>query len=96
MAAWVYILSNFRRGVLYTGVTANLPQRLYQHQTGEGSDFCRRYNLRRLVYAEQQPDIRTAIAREKAIKAWKRDWKVRLIEEANPEWRDLSGELHGC
>lgn len=86
----VYILTNRPNGVLYIGVTANLPARLAQHRRGEGSAFVKRYNLHRLVYAEALPDMATAIAREKAMKAWKRDWKVELIERANPEWADLA------
>ncbi|MBS0503970.1 MAG: GIY-YIG nuclease family protein [Proteobacteria bacterium] len=90
---WVYILTNKPRGVLYTGVTANLPARIWQHRNGDGSEFARKYRLKMLVYAEQHEDISAAIWREKAIKAWQRAWKVRLIEEINPEWRDLWGDL---
>lgn len=92
-SGFVYIMSNFQRGVLYTGVSANLSARVFQHQNGKGSEFCLRYNLKRLVYAERHEDIRAAIAREKAIKAWNRAWKIRLIEEANPDWRDLTADL---
>jgi putative endonuclease len=87
----VYILTNKPNGVLYIGVTADLPARVAQHRRGEGSVFCRRYNLTRVVYAEACPDMATAIAREKAIKAWKRAWKVELIERANPGWDELMG-----
>lgn len=80
---------------LYTGVAADLAARVTQHKNGEGSKFCRRYGLDMLVLAEHHADIRDAIAREKAIKAWKRDWKIELIEASNPEWRDLSGDLAG-
>ena len=86
---WVYIMTNRPRGVLYTGVTAVLPSRVWQHRNGEGSAFCKRYNLTRLVYAEQHASIQDAIAREKAIKAWKRAWKIELIEQSNPQWQDL-------
>ena len=68
-------------GRLYIGVTANLVSRVLQHRTGNGSDFCRRYNLTRLVLAEQHDLIEDAIAREKAMKAWKREWKVELVEQ---------------
>ncbi len=69
---WVYIMSNGAHGTLYIGVTANLPARVGQHRDGDGSDFCRRYGLGRLVYAERHEDIRDAIVREKAMKKWKR------------------------
>ncbi len=66
----------------------------YQHRTGGGSDFCIRYRLDRLVYAEAHDDIRGAIAREKAMKKWKREWKIKLIEEQNPDWVDLFAALN--
>ena len=91
MAPTVYILSNKPGGVLYIGVTSDLPARLAQHRRGEGSVFVKRYNASRLVYAEALPDMATAIAREKALKAWQRAWKVELIERANPGWGDLAG-----
>jgi putative endonuclease len=87
----VYILTNKPNGVLYVGVTADLPARVAQHRRGEGSAFCKRYNLTRLVHAEACPDIATAIAREKAIKAWRRAWKVEQMERANPGWDELMG-----
>jgi putative endonuclease len=86
---WIYIMTNKPRGVLYIGVTADLSARVMQHRTGTGSAFCRRYNLTRLVHAERHDDIALAIAREKALKAWKRDWKIALVETGNPDWRDL-------
>ena len=89
MSAWVYIMSNRKDGVLYIGVTADLPRRIVQHREGKGSAFCRRYGLTRLVYAEEHDSIGDAIAREKAMKAWKRAWKIELIEGVNPEWDDL-------
>ena len=90
MAGFVYIMSNKRGGVLYIGVTSNISARIAQHRNGGGSAFCRKYSLDRLVYVEEHADIRDAIAREKAMKAWKRAWKVELIEQANPNWKDLS------
>ena len=75
--------------MLYVGVTSDLAVRVDQHRRGEGSEFCRKYNLRRLVFAEEHGEIDFAISREKALKAWKRDWKIALVEESNPEWRDL-------
>ena len=89
MSAWVYIMSNRKDGVLYIGVTADLSRRIVQHREGKGSAFCRPYGLTRLVYAEEHDSIGDAIAREKAMKAWKRAWKIELIEAVNPAWEDL-------
>jgi len=86
---WTYIMTNRPRGVLYIGVTADIAARVPQHREGIGSSFCRKYNLTRLVLAESHDDITNAIAREKALKAWRRDWKIDLIERQNPDWRDL-------
>jgi len=91
---WVYIMTNRAYGVLYVGVTSSLPHRTMQHRDGTGSEFCRRYGLDRLVDAERHAAIIDAIAREKAMKAWKREWKVRLIESINPQWQDLFDTLH--
>jgi putative endonuclease len=93
---WVYIMTNAPYGTLYIGVTSDLPARVCQHREGTGSDFCKRYGLTRLVYAEPHDRIDEAIAREKAVKAWKRAWKIRLIEQANPDWRDLFDDLIGA
>ncbi len=90
---WTYIMTNHVRGVLYVGVTANLAARVAQHRAGEGSFFCRRYNLKRLVLAEPHDAIDDAIRREKLLKTWKRAWKIELIEKANPQWRDLWNDL---
>ncbi|MDT8758706.1 GIY-YIG nuclease family protein [Sphingomonas psychrotolerans] len=87
---WVYIMADRYRGGMYTGVTANLASRVHQHRSGDGSDFCRRYGLNRLVWAEHGPDITDAIVHEKRVKRWRREWKFALIERDNPEWRDLS------
>lgn len=81
------------RGAIYTGVTANIASRAYQHRTGTGSRFVKRYGLLRLVHAEEYPTIEEAIAREKAIKKWRRRWKIDLIEKANPDWLDLYEHL---
>ncbi|MES2095553.1 MAG: GIY-YIG nuclease family protein [Pseudomonadota bacterium] len=86
---WTYIMTNKPHGVLYTGVAAHLAQRVDQHRRGVGSKFCKRYGLTMLVYAEPHDGIDYAITREKAIKAWKREWKIQLIESINPEWKDL-------
>ena len=82
-------MTNHVRGVLYAGVTANIAARVAQHRIGEGSAFCRRYRLHRLVLVEHHATIEDAIRREKLIKTWRRAWKIALIEEANPTWRDL-------
>jgi putative endonuclease len=95
MGGWVYIVTNKPHGILYTGVTAHLPERTGQHRSKSGSKFARKYNAARLVYAEAHETILDAIAREKAIKAWPRLWKLRLIQEQNPEWRDLFDDLNG-
>ena len=93
---WVYVMTNKPGGVLYIGVTADLAARIWQHRNGEGSSFCRKYNLTRLVLAEPYPTIGEAIAREKAMKEWQRAWKVRRIEEDNPDWRDLWEDIQGA
>ena len=89
MGGWVYIVTNKPNGVLYTGVTADLPARIHQHRTSTGSKFAKRYNCTMLVYAEEHDRIEDAIAREKAIKEWPRLWKLRMIQEANPKWDEL-------
>ncbi|CAN5558762.1 GIY-YIG nuclease family protein [soil metagenome] len=91
---WTYIMTNRRHGVLYIGVTADLAARVTQNRTGKGSAFCRRYNCVRLVLAEPHESIDYAIAREKALKAWKRAWKIDLIEASNPEWNDLYDRIN--
>ena len=68
----------------------HLAARIHAHKNGRGSTFCKRYNLDKLVLIEEFPTIEEAIAREKALKAWKRDWKIALIEQSNPEWIDYS------
>lgn len=93
MGGWTYILTNKARGVLYIGVTSDLAAGITQHRAGTGSSFCRRYGLKRLVFVEQHSEITAAIAREKALKAWKREWKIELIEQANPGWDDLFEHL---
>ena len=88
-SGWVYMMSNRYRGTLYVGVTSNLLARVYQHRSGTGSDFCARYGLAKLVWAERGDEILACIAHEKRLKRWRRDWKFNLIERNNPEWRDL-------
>ena len=86
---WVYIMTNGPNGILYIGVTSNLPQRIWQHREGVVEGFTEKYGLKRLVYIEPYPTIQEAIAREKAMKKWNRAWKVRQIERNNPDWEDL-------
>jgi len=92
-AGWVYIMADRYRGTMYVGVTANIRARIHQHRTGDGSGFCHRYSLTRLVWADHTPLITDAIAHEKRLKRWRRAYKFALIECANPEWRDLFDEL---
>ena len=90
---YVYILSNYTRTTFYVGVTGNLSRRIGQHAIGLGSEFTAKYNLKYLVYYEEFSSAREAICREKQLKAWHRDWKLRLIRNMNPEFRDLTYEL---
>jgi putative endonuclease len=92
---YVYIMTNKPFGVLYTGVTADLAARVLQHRNGAGSKFCKRYNCDKLVFAEPHGRIEEAIAREKAIKAWPRLWKLELVSAANPNWLDLFETING-
>lgn len=89
MSGWVYMLSNKPHGVLYTGVTANITQRIWLHRERRQQGFTQRYNCHRLVRCENHDAIEAAIHREKCIKEWKRAWKIELIEAANPKWDDL-------
>ncbi len=91
----VYILTNKARGVLYIGVTGGLHDRMERHIAGEGSVFTRKYKLHRLVYFEEFQYINDAIAREKQLKNWHREWKINLIEASNPNWEDLYKPLGG-
>jgi putative endonuclease len=86
---WVYIVTNRRNGILYTGVARDLARRIWQHREGLGGVFTRRYGLKRLVWCERHETIMGAIQREKNLKHWPRAWKVRLIHAANPDWDDL-------
>jgi predicted GIY-YIG superfamily endonuclease len=89
MTPAIYILANKRRGTLYTGVTSNLIQRVYQHKTGVTKGFAVKYGCRRLVYFEMFDFMTDAIVREKQIKAGSRAKKIALIERGNPDWADL-------
>jgi putative endonuclease len=89
----VYILASKRNGTLYVGVTADAGRRIAEHRAGTVEGFTKHYGVHRLVYAEFHDTMLGAIAREKALKKWRRAWKLALIEGANPGWRDLAGEL---
>ena len=88
-----YILASHRNGTLYTGVTSSLMQRLHQHREGLLEGFSKDYGVCRPVWFEQHSTMEAAIVREKQIKKWNRAWKVRQIEQGNPDWRDLWPEI---
>lgn len=86
---WVYILTNKPNGTLYIGVTGGIDDRMERHIAEEGSKFTSRYKLKMLIYYEEFQYIDDAIAREKQLKNWHREWKINLIEESNPNWNNL-------
>jgi len=86
---YVYILASKKNGTLYIGVTSNLAQRIWQHKNNQTPGFTQKYNIHNLVYYEQHEAMESAITREKQMKKWKREWKIKLIEENNPSWEDL-------
>ena len=90
---YVYILTNARHTVLYTGVTNDLQRQVWEHKNKMGSAFTKRYNVNELAYYETGDDINLAIAREKQIKAGSRQDKINLINSINPEWKDLSDDI---
>ena len=89
----VYLMASKRNGTLYAGVTSDLVQRVWQHKPELTEGFTKRYHIHFLVWYEPHATMDSAITREKRIKGWKRAWKLALIEEDNPYWRDLYGEL---
>lgn len=89
----VYILASRRRGTLYIGVTSNLAKRVWEHKQNLAEGFTKRYNVHDLVWYELHPTMPAAIQREKSLKEWRRQWKLNLIEKANPNWRDLSLDI---
>jgi len=91
----IYILSNKKNGTLYVGVTTNLIQRIWQHKNKISVGFSSKYELDKLVYYELHEDIKNAILREKQIKKWRREWKLNLINQQNPHWVDLWGQVLG-
>ena len=89
MAYYVYLLASKKQGTLYLGVTNDIVRRVHEHRTKAVKGFTSRYDVHKLVWFEIYDDVVTAIAWEKELKKWRRDWKVRLIEEQNPGWADL-------
>ena len=89
----VYLLTSRRNGTLYTGVTSNLVQRVWQHKNNLVDGFTKKYGVHTLVWFEVHETMQTAIEREKAIKEWRRAWKIELIESVNPQWRDLYEDI---
>lgn len=93
---FVYFLASGRNGTLYTGVTNDLIRRLSEHLEGIGSAFTKKYGVHRLVWFEAHNSIEAAIAREKQIKHWNRQWKINLFRDTNPNWDDLYPALAGA
>ena len=93
--AYVYILASNRNGTIYVGVTSNLVERIYKHKNHLFEGFTKSYEVNRLVYYEGPMSMIGAIAREKHIKKWNREWKVKLIENGNPCWIDLYDKIQG-
>jgi putative endonuclease len=90
---YVYILASKPNGTLYVGVTSNLVQRVWQHKHNMVEVFSKKYGVKTLVYYEVHDNAESAITREKQIKKWRRAWKLRLIEEKNPQWNDLYNRI---
>ena len=89
MAYYVYILASQKHGTLYIGVTNDLIRRVYEHRTDAVAGFTKRYGVHTLVHFEQTENVEAAIQREKRLKKWSRAWKIKLIEDSNPDWADL-------
>jgi putative endonuclease len=92
---YVYMLASGRYGTLYVGVTSDLIKRTWQHREDFVEGFTSKYNVKRLVWYEVHEEISSAITREKQIKKWQRSWKIKLIQQRNPQWRDLFDEVVG-
>jgi len=92
-ASYVYILASGLNGTLYIGLTSDLVKRIWQHREGLAEGFTKRYGIKDLVWYEVHSEITEAIRREKQIKKWDRSWKVELIQESNPGWRDLYADI---
>ena len=92
----VYMLASQRNGTLYIGVTSDLIQRVWQHKEGLADGFTKKHNVKILVWYEQHATMESAISKEKAMKKWLRAWKLKTIEQGNPEWNDLWPEITGA
>ena len=90
---YVYILASKRNGTLYIGITSDLIKRTWQHKNGLVKGFSKQYGLKTLVYFEAYQNVEEAILREKRLKKWNREWKIKLIEKTNPDWKDLYQRL---
>jgi len=90
---YVYILANKRNRTLYIGITNDLVRRISEHKSGMIEGFTKKYSIDKLVYYESTTDVSETIAKEKRLKKWKRQWKIDLIENSNPDWRDLSEDF---
>ena len=90
---YVYIMASRKHGTLYIGVTNNLERRVYEHKNDLVEGYTEKYGVHSLVWFESTNDINVALLREKQLKKWNRAWKIRIIEENNPEWRDLSEDF---
>ena len=95
MRVWVYILASRRNGTLYVGLTTDLARRIREHREKRLAGFTSRHDVTRLVYVEEQERLDHALIRERRLKRWRRDWKLDLIEQQNPDWRDLSYDILG-
>ena len=93
MSFFVYILASRRNGTLYPGMTDNLARSTWEHQTGVVAGFTKKYGVKTLVWYELHESRESAFQRERQLKKWNRAWKFKLIESANPDWRDLTAEL---
>jgi putative endonuclease len=92
---FVYIMASDRNGTLYIGMTNDLVRRVYQHKTGAAEGFTKKYKVHNLVYFQQGSDVNKVIEREKQLKKWKRAWKLSLIDQFNPQWKDLYTGIGG-
>ena len=90
---YVYILTKARNSTFYVGITSDLPKRIWEHKNEIADGFTKKYGIKTLVYYEVFDDPENAIRREKRLKKWNRAWKMRLIEEMNPDWRDLYDDI---
>ena len=92
-AFYVYLLASQRNGTLYTGVTSDLVKRVWEHREGVVEGFTSKYGVKHLVWFEVHDNAISAITREKQLKKWNREWKINLIQQENPTWRDLYADI---